>query len=45
MVGTPVIQRDLELGGSEGGLCGKLLGHVQVPWEPMGPQELPIEDR
>ena len=45
VVGTPTVQRDLELGGSEGDLCGELLGHIQMPWEPTGPQELLLEGR
>ena len=45
MVGTPVVQQDLELGGSDGDLRGQLPGYVQMPWKPMGPQELPPEDR
>ena len=45
MVGAPAVQRNPELGGFEGDLCGKLPGHIQVPWEPMGPQELPPEGR
>ena len=43
MVGALAIQRVLELGGFEGDLCGKLLGHIQAPWEPIEPQELPLE--
>ena len=43
MVGTPAAQQNLELGGPEGDLRGELLGHIQALWEPMGPQELPIE--
>ena len=45
VVGTPVVQRNLELGESEGDLCGELPGHIQAPWEPMGPQKLPLEYR
>ena len=40
MVGTLAVQRNPELGGPEEDLCGELLGHIQAPWEPMGPQEL-----
>ena len=43
MVVTPAVQQNPELGELEGDLRGELLGHIQVPWEPMGPQELPIE--
>ena len=45
MVGTPVVQQNPRLGGPEGDLRGKLLGHIQAPWEPMGPQELLTEDQ
>ena len=45
MVGTPSVQHSPKLGGPEGDLRGKLLGHIQAPWEPMGPQELPIKDQ
>ena len=43
MVGAFTVQRHPELGGFEGNLCGELPGHIQVPREPMGPQELPLE--
>ena len=45
VVGTPVVQQNLELGGPEGDLCGELPEHMQAPWEPMGPQKLTTEDR
>ena len=45
MVGTPTVQQNPELGGSEGDLREELLGHIQAPWEPMGPQELSLEGR
>ena len=45
VVGTLAVQRNLEFGRPEGDLCGELPGHIQAPWEPMGPQELPTEDR
>ena len=34
MVGAPTVQCHSELGGSEGNLCGELLGHIQAPWDP-----------
>ena len=43
MAGAPSTQLLSELGGPETNLCGELLGHLRVPWEPLGLKELPIE--
>ena len=43
MVGTPPVRQNPKLGGPKGDLRGKLPGHIQAPWEPVGPQELMTE--
>jgi hypothetical protein len=40
VAGAPFAQRDSKLGGFERGLCGQLQGHLFMPWEPLGSENL-----
>jgi hypothetical protein len=43
MARAPLAQLHPGLGGLEGDLRGEFLGHLHMPWEPLGPQELLVE--
>ena len=45
MAGAPSDQPNSKLGGPKGDLYGKFLGHLHVPWEPLGSKELLTEVR